>query len=71
MGFNAAYILQAVVIHVGTPLKGHYTAYVRRQNTWDYCDDGVVTPSTRAEALSQTRNVYLLLYTNVAQIEQL
>ena len=69
-GFNAAYVLQAVVVHVGTALKGHYTAYVRNQNTWDYCNDGVVVLSTRAEALSQTRSVYLLLYTNIAYLEQ-
>ena len=69
-GFGAAYVLQAVVKHEGSAIKGHYTAYVRYQNDWDYCNDNTVVPSTRHEALSQSRSVYLLLYTNIAVLER-
>ena len=30
--------------HVGAAGTGHYTAYVRLNDSWFYCDDTTVTP---------------------------
>jgi len=39
----APYQLKACIIHNGVPGGGHYTAYVRREQNWFFCNDSVIT----------------------------
>lgn len=55
------YSLYAVVNHVGTLDKGHYTAYVRHQkDIWVKCDDDIITTATIKQVLDSEG--YLLFY---------
>lgn len=41
---NTLYALQAFVVHAGSTQSGHYSAYVKRDNQWYYCNDEFVLP---------------------------
>lgn len=62
------YSLYAVVVHIGTAMFGHYTAFISsNQDQWCYADDSCVRPSTWAEVQntyggSRWDTAYLLLY---------
>ncbi|XP_051547155.1 ubl carboxyl-terminal hydrolase 18 isoform X2 [Myxocyprinus asiaticus] len=45
------YNLYAVIVHIGTAMFGHYTAYIRptHEPTWYYADDSTVQPATWAD----------------------
>ena len=60
--FGAAYILRAIIVHTGSAVQGHYTAYCRRGHGWIHCDDESVQRANLQTVLSQTRSVYLLAY---------
>lgn len=53
------YDLYAVTHHFGSLSRGHYTASVRSQGTWYYCDDTRVAPS---DAHLQSAAPYVLFY---------
>lgn len=53
------YDLFAVTHHFGTLHSGHYTASVRTQGIWYYCDDSRITPS---DAQIQTSSPYVLFF---------
>lgn len=57
------YDLYAVTHHFGTLNSGHYTASVRTQGIWYYCDDSRVTPS---DAQLHTSSPYMLFFTRRA-----
>ncbi|XP_016303085.1 ubl carboxyl-terminal hydrolase 18-like isoform X1 [Sinocyclocheilus anshuiensis] len=48
---DECYSLYAVVVHIGTAMFGHYTAFIRsnQDEMWFYADDSRVQPSTWAE----------------------
>ena len=55
--------LFAVVIHSGSLIGGHYTAYVKTPDQkWFYADDSAITPVTEAELLQQKSGAYVLFY---------
>ncbi|XP_026078821.1 ubl carboxyl-terminal hydrolase 18-like isoform X2 [Carassius auratus] len=65
------YSLYAVVVHIGTAMFGHYTAFIHSDQEWYYADDSCVRQSTWAEVretygeshrYGQRRTAYLLLY---------
>lgn len=61
-GFNQEYNLKSFVLQQGSFSGGHYTAYVKDDNTWYHYDDSSVTPvniNTLKQALSQA---YILFY---------
>lgn len=45
----APYRLKACIIHNGVPGGGHYTAYVRKGQSWFFCNDAAITPVTLQE----------------------
>ncbi|KAL4401770.1 ubiquitin-specific protease Doa4 [Malassezia pachydermatis] len=53
------YDLYAVTHHFGTLSSGHYTASIRTQGTWYYCDDSVISQS---DAQLRTASPYVLFY---------
>ena len=57
------YDLHAVTHHFGTLNSGHYTASVRTQGLWYYCDDSRVTPS---DAQLHTSSPYMLFFSRRA-----
>lgn len=61
------YSLYAVIVHIGFPMSGHYTAYVRpaQDQKWYYADDHCVQPATWADVQDTYKGdntAYLLLY---------
>ncbi|XP_016370287.1 ubl carboxyl-terminal hydrolase 18-like [Sinocyclocheilus rhinocerous] len=40
------YSLYAVVVHMGSTMSGHYTAFISSNQDWYYADDSCVQPST-------------------------
>ncbi|XP_026065224.1 ubl carboxyl-terminal hydrolase 18-like isoform X1 [Carassius auratus] len=66
------YSLYAVVVHKGTTVSGHYTAFIRpnQEKMWYYADDSCVRPSTWADVQGTYggyrqrygETAYLLLY---------
>ena len=59
---STEYSLFAVVQHIGTLNFGHYTAYIKMDDTmkWYKADDSFVTEVQETEALNQ--EAYLLFY---------
>ena len=57
------YDLHAVTHHFGTLNSGHYTASVRTQGLWYYCDDSRVTPGG---AQLHTSSPYMLFFSRRA-----
>ena len=57
------YDLHAVTHHFGTLNSGHYTASVRTQGLWYYCDDSRVTPG---DAQLHTSSPYMLFFSRRA-----
>ncbi|XP_067247033.1 ubl carboxyl-terminal hydrolase 18 [Chanodichthys erythropterus] len=61
------YSLYAVIVHLGSAMFGHYTAYIRRfqDQAWYYADDNCVQPATWADVqytYKGSSTAYLLLY---------
>ncbi|XP_039523728.1 ubl carboxyl-terminal hydrolase 18 isoform X1 [Pimephales promelas] len=62
------YSLYAVIVHIGSAMFGHYTAYIRpvqEDQTWYYADDCSVRPAKWADVQSTyegSNAAYLLLY---------
>ncbi|XP_077090886.1 ubl carboxyl-terminal hydrolase 18 [Siphateles boraxobius] len=60
------YSLYAVIVHIGSAMFGHYTAYIRpAQDSWYYADDCSVRPATWTEVQETFKGdatAYLLLY---------
>ncbi|XP_058629881.1 ubl carboxyl-terminal hydrolase 18 isoform X2 [Onychostoma macrolepis] len=65
------YSLYAVIVHIGTAMFGHYTAFIRpnQDQMWYYADDSCVRPSTWADvqdtyggSRQYGDTAYLLLY---------
>ena len=54
------YDLYAVTHHFGTLTSGHYTASIKNQNTWFYCDDTRITPDDPARL--QSASPYVLFF---------
>ncbi|KAI3624913.1 DOA4 [Malassezia furfur] len=54
------YDLYAATHHFGTLASGHYTASVKNQSTWFYCDDARITPDDPARL--QSRSPYVLFF---------
>ncbi len=50
-----SYNLVALVMHTGSGVSGHYTAYTQRDSPWYYCDDSSISPvsQTKVVTLSQ------------------
>jgi ubiquitin C-terminal hydrolase len=38
------YSLASFIVHSGSAFAGHYTAYVKKNNQWYYCNDETITP---------------------------
>ena len=60
---NINYSLKAVTNHSGTLLNGHYTAYVRKNDHWFFCNDSVTTLMSTKEVV--TSEAYLLFYEKI------
>ncbi|CAM4563421.1 unnamed protein product [Leuciscus chuanchicus] len=61
------YSLYAVIVHIGTAMFGHYTAYIRptQDQKWYYADDSSVQPARWADVQDTYKGcdtAYLLLY---------
>ncbi|XP_056089435.1 ubl carboxyl-terminal hydrolase 18, partial [Rhinichthys klamathensis goyatoka] len=62
------YSLYAVIVHIGSAMFGHYTAYIRpaqEDQTWYYADDSCVRPAKWADVRDTYEGgntAYLLLY---------
>ncbi|KAK7129843.1 hypothetical protein R3I93_019478 [Phoxinus phoxinus] len=61
------YSLYAVIVHIGSAMFGHYTAYIRptQDQAWYYADDRCVQPATWADVqytYKGNETAYLLLY---------
>ncbi|XP_051745978.1 ubl carboxyl-terminal hydrolase 18 isoform X2 [Ctenopharyngodon idella] len=62
------YSLYAVIVHIGSAMSGHYTAYIRpfQDQAWYYADDNHVQPVTWSDVQQYTykgsSTAYLLLY---------
>ncbi|WFC99965.1 ubiquitinyl hydrolase 1 [Malassezia yamatoensis] len=54
------YDLYAVTHHFGTLSSGHYTASIKNQNTWFYCDDSRITPDDPNRL--QSKSPYVLFF---------
>ncbi|XP_067283380.1 ubl carboxyl-terminal hydrolase 18 [Pseudorasbora parva] len=66
-GADEHYSLYAVIVHIGYPMFGHYTAYVRpiEDQAWYYANDSYVQPATWADVQDTyegDNTAYLLLY---------
>lgn len=66
------YGLYAVIVHIGTALFGHYTAYIRptQDQNWFYADDSTVRQATWEhvqDTYEGTRTAYLLLYRKMSE----
>ncbi|KTG36634.1 hypothetical protein cypCar_00009807 [Cyprinus carpio] len=67
---NEDYSLYAVVVHMGTIMSGHYTAFISSNQGWYYADDSCVQPSTWTDVQGTYggyrqhygETAYLLLY---------
>ncbi|XP_076014997.1 ubl carboxyl-terminal hydrolase 18 [Genypterus blacodes] len=66
---NCKYVLYAVVVHAGSTMCGHYTAYVRQQGNpaWYYANDSHVEPASwedvqRTYGGSFRATAYMLMY---------
>ncbi|KAM4615524.1 ubl carboxyl-terminal hydrolase 18 isoform 2-T2 [Polymixia lowei] len=64
---DSKYILYAVIVHFGSAMFGHYTAYVRhKRDSWYYADDTHVKQATWEEVQETYGNygdtAYMLLY---------
>ena len=59
---SAKYSLSAIIQHIGTLNFGHYTAYIKMDDTdkWYKADDSSVTKVDEIEALNQ--EAYMLFY---------
>jgi len=64
----AQYQLYAVVNHIGGIGSGHYTAYVRRGDSWMCCNDAQVYWIPEDDVVSP--NAYLLFYTRADVAEE-
>lgn len=53
------YELTAALIQQGSSSGGHYTAYVKQDNQWFYCNDSIVTPTNDLSGIS---NGYAYIY---------
>uniref|UniRef100_A0A672K8L3 Ubiquitin specific peptidase 18 n=1 Tax=Sinocyclocheilus grahami TaxID=75366 RepID=A0A672K8L3_SINGR len=51
------YSLYAVVVHMGSTMSGHYTAFISSNQDWYYADDSCVQPVRNSD-----KTAYLLLY---------
>ena len=56
---NKDYMLKAVIIHSGGPLRGHYYAYIQVQGEWFKCDDDMVTPTNWQTVLKEQSSVFV------------
>ncbi|WFD43654.1 ubiquitinyl hydrolase 1 [Malassezia psittaci] len=54
------YDLYAVTHHFGTLSSGHYTASIKNQNTWFYCDDSRISPDDPNRL--QSKSPYVLFF---------
>ncbi|XP_051976880.1 ubl carboxyl-terminal hydrolase 18-like [Xyrauchen texanus] len=66
------YNLYAVIVHIGTAMFGHYTAYIQpsQELTWYYADDSTVRPATWAnvqDTYEGGKTAYLLLYRKMSR----
>lgn len=66
---NCSYSLYAVIVHCGSAMFGHYTAYVRHREdqSWYYADDSTVLPASWKDVQttydgSCRGTAYMLLY---------
>ena len=62
VGLGASYRLVGVISHVGSAIRGHYTAYCRRGERWFHFNDELKTEVGIGTVLQQTASVYLLAY---------
>lgn len=66
---HPTYDLIAVIMHSGTALAGHYTAYVNKHNQWYYCNDEKINSvsnaaidTIREQGFGADKNVLPLLF---------
>lgn len=60
---GSTYRLMGVICHEGsTPQRGHYIAFVRRDNYWKRCNDETIE---NASPLEKSKRAYLLYYQKV------
>eukprot|EP00736_Rhodelphis_marinus_P013847 Rmarinus@m.29678 len=59
---TAMYSLTAVILHHGMFGSGHYTAYVKHDKQWHYCDDNRVYAVTEENVRRETSDAYVLFY---------
>ncbi|XP_065121707.1 ubl carboxyl-terminal hydrolase 18 isoform X3 [Paramisgurnus dabryanus] len=64
------YSLYAVIVHIGTALFGHYTAYIRPDQDWYYADDSYVRKVSWSDVQGTykgCKTAYLLLYRKMSR----
>ncbi|XP_039625463.1 ubl carboxyl-terminal hydrolase 18 [Polypterus senegalus] len=69
---NCKYGLYAVIVHIGSPIFGHYIAYIKRDNSWYCADDSTVhevpwnkvanTSGYSPKSFYKRETAYMLLY---------
>ncbi|XP_056133735.1 ubl carboxyl-terminal hydrolase 18 [Lampris incognitus] len=64
---ESKYMLYAVIVHLGTVMSGHYTAYVRHHGGWYYANDSRVNQATWEDVQDTygglvSGTAYMLLY---------
>ncbi|XP_073711080.1 ubl carboxyl-terminal hydrolase 18 [Misgurnus anguillicaudatus] len=64
------YSLYAVIVHIGSALCGHYTAYIRPNQDWYYADDSDVRKVSWSDVqctYQGYKTAYLLLYRKMSR----
>jgi len=62
------YQLKGFACHLGSSLNGgHYTSYVKKNDTWFRCNDSNVTEIDEGDALKAAKDAYVLHYEKVDQ----
>ena len=56
------FVLNAVVVHTGSHMSGHYTALTKYKEMWFRCDDSIVRKVGVAEALMEASSGYIFVY---------
>ncbi len=71
-GETATYRLRSVISHHGSSSihRGHYTACVRKGDSFFKADDATITPIDQKTMLEAAKEGYILIYDKVAQMSQ-
>ncbi|CAD8046557.1 unnamed protein product [Paramecium primaurelia] len=62
---KAKYKLRSIIVHQGTPERGHYVTFSSRQDQWYYFDDHKIYLVTEQDVLQQ--QAYVLVYEKVEE----